>query len=115
MLIIIQQIYEWFYEFSGTDWILFFTFIVLFWYSVETHFLRKWQKKQVQLSIFNAEVQRFMNHGNLGGLSFRFPLILRKIYELGKLDLRELYSDKQPIKLRDKFFTWIKIKLSKLD
>lgn len=113
MMPIIQKTYEWFGEFSRSDWILFLTFVVLFWYSVETHLLRQWQKKQVQLSLFNAEVYRFVNHGNLGGLSFKFPMILRKIYELGKLDLRELYSDKQPIRRWDKFLEWLKRKFNK--
>lgn len=104
----ILKIYEWFYGLSKTDWILFFTLIVLSWYSLETHFLRRWQKKQVQLSILNAEIDRFKNHSNLGGLSFKIPVILRKIYELEKLDLRELYIDKNPLKRRDKISAWFK-------
>ena len=113
ILISIQKTYEWLSEFSKSDWILSATLIVLIWYSIETHLLRSWQKKQVQLAIFNAEVYRFKNHQNLGGLSFKFPMILRKIYELGKLDLRELYCDKQPIRWKDKFFAWTKRKLNR--
>jgi hypothetical protein len=76
------------------DWIQILILFAIAWYSWETHLLKKWQKKQVQLTILGLEMQRKKNlkegHAfDTGGL---FPNIIRKIYELGKFDPKELYS-----------------------
>lgn len=81
-------------EFKIADWIQICILFAIGWYSWETHLLKKWQKKQVQLTILGLEMQRKKNfkegHAfDTGGL---FPQIIRKIYELGKFDPKEFYS-----------------------
>lgn len=99
-------IINFFKNFTIADTIQFSIFIALIWYSWETHRLKKWQKKQVLLTILELEMQRKKNlkEGcafDTGGL---FPKIIREIYELGKFDPKELYSPAhhQPLTLRKK-------------
>ena len=78
------------------DGIQIFIFVILFWYSWETRQLRKWQKKQAQLTILSLDMQRVKssseNHFNPTPYGEKFPLIIRKIYELGEFDPKVLYS-----------------------
>ncbi|HBX16162.1 MAG TPA: hypothetical protein DEF57_02555 [Candidatus Magasanikbacteria bacterium] len=78
------------------DYIQISIFVVLFWYSWETHQLRKWQKRQAQLTVLDLDMQR-VRHGatsrtNPTPYSEPLPLIIRNIYERGKFDPKILYS-----------------------
>ena len=89
-------------------------FVALFWYSLETRLLRKWQKKQVQLTILNLDMQRVKStteqRGNPTPYGEKFPIIIRKIYELGKFNPKVLYSRAfhQPISFGQKSAARIK-------
>lgn len=104
---------------SVGDYIQFAILIALLWYSRETYLLRKWQKKQVQLTLLNLDMQRVKNQADLQGnptpYGKDFPIIMREIYELGKFDLKILYSRAfhRPISTRQKFILWLKNKISK--
>jgi len=78
------------------DYIQIIIALAIIWYSIETHFLRKWQKKQVQLSILDMDIQRIRNQqelrGNVTPYRESFPMIIRDIYERGKFDVKILYS-----------------------
>ena len=99
------------------DYIQIFIFINLFWYSWETRQLRKWQKRQVQLSILEMDMQRVQNTHNQGNptpYAEPFPFIIRKIYETGNFDPKILYSKvfHQPLtwnsRLRNKIISFFK-------
>lgn len=81
---------------SVADYIQISIFVVLFWYSWETRQLRKWQKRQAQLTILDLDMQRVRHSSVSGGnptpYGEKFPIIIRKIYELGKFDPKVLYS-----------------------
>ena len=101
-------IYVFFSNFDKNDWfsfltliVLFFTLLAIIWYSIETVRLRRWQVKQVQLSILDLH-QRILMHQNemfiqnasmdrnIGGE--RIANILNQIYKHGKLEIKDLYS-----------------------
>lgn len=102
-----------------SDYIQITILAALVWYSIETHLLRSWQKKQVQLSVFDIELERIRKTAESNGLripSVRdFPIILRKIYEIGEFNLKELYSPAyhQPLSLGQKIYIFIKNKINK--
>lgn len=98
----IGNVFNFFKAFSGSDWILSASLVVIIWYSWETHLLRKWQKKQAQATLVNLVMQASINHDKLGNLHSLYPRPIREIYELGKLDLRDFFSDKRPLKFTDK-------------
>lgn len=85
------------FSLNTADYIQIAIFCALLWYSIESHFLRKWQKKQVQLTILDLDMRRVKAHAetpqfNLSPYGEDFPIIVRKIYELGKFDPKILYS-----------------------
>jgi hypothetical protein len=94
---------NWFLSLDNSDKILLLTLLVIAWNSLETHLLRKWQKKQVQASLFQIEIDRFRNHPTLGGLSFRIPDILKRIYKQSRFNIDVLYADRTAITLWEKF------------
>lgn len=98
----IDTVINFFKAFNRSDWILFVTLVAIIWYSWETHFLRKWQKKQAQATLVNLVMQASINHEKLGNLHTLYPKPIREIYELGKLDLRDFFSDKRPLTVIDK-------------
>ncbi len=80
---------------NTADYIQISILIALVWYSWETHQLKKWQKKQIQLSILELEMKRKRDMSEGHSFSMKsgvFPSIIRNIYELGKFDPKELYS-----------------------
>jgi len=105
---VLQLVKNWFDQLKPSDWILLLTFLAIVWYSIETHFLRKWQKKQAQAALVNLVMQASINHDKLGNLHSLYPKPLRKIYELGKLDLRDFFADKQPLTFIDKLRSKLK-------
>ena len=86
----------WLQQLHPSDWILLFTFFAIVWYSWETRQLRKWQQKQVQLSIVDLDMQRVRSNaegrGNPTPYGEAFPIIMRKIYDSGNFDPKVLYS-----------------------
>lgn len=97
----IQEIYFIVKNFTISDWIQITLVLVVTWYSVETYRLRKEQKKAVYLQLLDME----MRNKN-GGYKSRvnYPLIVREIIELGKFDVKKLYSPAyhKPLKISDK-------------
>ena len=91
--------------------ILFLTLAAIIWSSYETRELRKWQIKNVQMSIINLQTnikiaqQKSLNEGNPVSpyVTNNFGETIRKIYEEGKLDLKDIYS------LPDRNTYWHKI------
>ncbi len=104
-------------QFNIADYIQIAILFALIWYSIETRLLRIWQKKQLQAFLFAMELERRRENNRSHGLRApninEFPIILRKIYETGKFDLKELYSPAhhKPLLLRHKIWKWIKNKL----
>ncbi len=102
---------------SKTDWILLLTLISIVWYSIETRLFRKWQTKSVQMSVINLQTnikiaqQQSLREGAAQSpyITQDFPETIRKVYEDGVLDLREIYS--MPDKKQKKFLNnlWHKI------
>lgn len=96
----IRSIFCFFTKLSISDWILLFTLLAIIWYSIETHLLRKWQKKITQLSIVDLEVRIKIaqqealrnGHGQSPRVTSNYPETIRKIYQESKLDLEDLYS-----------------------
>lgn len=88
-------------NFSVPDFIQICIFIALLWYSWETSQLRKWQKKQAQLTVLGLDMQRIRNHHDTGSnptpYGEEISVIVRKIYELGKFDAKVLYANKEPL------------------
>lgn len=105
---------------NTADYIQIAIFIALVWYSIETHLLRMWQKKQAQITLLSLDMQRVKNGAetcsNPTPYGKPFPTIVREIYELGKFDPKILYSQAfhQPISLKQRTILWIKDKLSYL-
>lgn len=101
------------------DYIQIAIFIALVWYSIETHLLRKWQKKQAQITLLSLDMQRVKNgaetRSNPTPYGKPFPIIVREIYELGKFDSKTLYSRAfhYPISLKQKIILWTRNKFSK--
>jgi len=104
---------------SIADYIQISIFITLFWYSWETRQLRKWQKKQAQLTILGLDMQRVKTHSegriNPAPYGEKFPIIIRKIYELGEFDPKIMYSPMfhQPLNIYQKSVIKIKALLKK--
>jgi hypothetical protein len=107
--------YEFIINLSIADCIQILIFCALFWYSWETRQLRKWQKRQVQLTILDLDMQRvrsaYENRGNPTPYGEKFPIIIRKIYELGKFNPKVLYCNgfHSPLNLTQKIAQKIKI------
>lgn len=93
-----------------SDWIQIAIVFVLIWYSIETHLLRKEQKKSVYLYLLDMEMR---DKGGGYKVRVKYPYIVRKIIEQGKFDVKRLYSlaYHKPLKIRDKILKWIKNKL----
>jgi len=101
------------------DYIQISIFVVLFWYSWETHQLRKWQKRQAQLTVLDLDMQR-VRHGatsrtNPTPYGEPFPIIIRKIYERGEFDPKVLYSRAyhQPLSSTQKVLQKLKVLFKK--
>lgn len=81
---------------SVADIILFITFLAILWYSLETRWLRQWQTRQVQATLLMLDMQRVIHHAEHPSIRMpykeSFPIIMRKIYELGEFDIKDLYS-----------------------
>lgn len=94
---------------TRSDWIQIALVIVVIWYSIETYRLRKEQKKAVYLQLLDMEMR-----DKSGGYKSRvnYPLMVREIIELGKFDVKKLYSPAyhQPLKTLDKIRKWLKAK-----
>lgn len=112
-----NDIQEWVFDTLGRlntpDYIQIAILIALVWYSLETHGLRKWQKKLTQLQILQLDMQRIKTqadniHTNPTPYGESFPIIIRKIYELGKFDPKVLYSRAfhYPLTLFQKISKW---------
>lgn len=106
-------------ELKIPDFIQLAILVGLIWYSIETHFLRKWQKKQLQLAILSLDMQRIRDSielpGNTTPYGEKFPIIIRKIYELGKFDLKFLYCEgfRGPISVSQKIMARFNNKIHK--
>lgn len=96
-----------------TEFILFMTLLAIIWYSLETRWLRKWQKRSVQMSIlelitdinkWNKESLR-TGFGHTAYPTSNLGETLRKIYEDGELDLSDIYKWSQK-----KIGVWEKLK-----
>jgi len=83
-----------------TGLVLFLTLLAILWYSHETKKLRQWQTKSVQMSILDLQTNiKIAQQESLRKLNPVSPYVtkdfgetIRKIYEEGKLDLRDIYS-----------------------
>ncbi len=96
-----NNIWQWFGSFSKSDLILLATFCAIVWYTIETHRLRKWQQKNVQILILdlrqrilmhqnemfnkNAQVDRNINNEEIAN-------IMNDILKYGKFDIQKLYA-----------------------
>ena len=106
---------DFFKKLNAGDWILLITFLAIVWYSVEPHLLRKWQKRQAQLTLLTMHLQRQIASQEYHGHRF-FPFgedyvkAIRGIMELGKFDARTLFSPAfhYPIKKREKIWVFIR-------
>ncbi len=100
-------------NFTIADYIQISILLALLWYSLETRQLKKWQKKLTQLQILQIDMERVKNQasgcGNPTPYGEDFPIIIRKIYELGKFNPKVLYSRgfHHPITRFDKIKHWI--------
>lgn len=102
----IQEVCSIIKNLTMSDWIQIILVIVVIWYSVETYRLRKEQKKAVYLQLLDMEM-RDKNGGYKSRVNY--PLMVREIIELGKFDVKKLYSPAyhQPLKISDKIRQWI--------
>lgn len=105
----IQEIYSLVRNLTKSDWIQIALVIVVMWYSIETYRLRREQKKAVYLQLLDMEM-RDKNGGYKARV--KYPLMVREIIELGKFDVKKLYSPAyhQPLKILDKIRKWLKTK-----
>lgn len=78
--------------------ILFFTLIAILWYSWETRELRKWQRRQAQLSVIHMEMNRVISeHANglersSGFHLGRWEMIQRKIIQGEDVDMKDVFD-----------------------
>lgn len=85
--------------------ILSVTLVAILWYSFETRWLRKetmelrkWQKRQAQLSVIHTEMNRVISeHANgpehsPGALLRRWEMAQRKIIQGEDIDMRDLFD-----------------------
>jgi hypothetical protein len=64
-------------------------FCALIFYTWETRKLRKWQQKQVQLTILNMELDR---RGNDALIPSYYPKVVLEIYRDGCFDPNEMFT-----------------------
>ena len=83
--------------------VLTFTLAAIIWYSWETRELRKWQKRQAQLSLIHMEMNRIISeHANgpdrsPGARLGRWEIAQRKIIWEEEVDMKQLFeSDGRP-------------------
>ena len=115
MVEIIKNIYVSFVNLNASDKILFVTFLAILWYSWETRQLRKWQIKQVQLTLLDLHLSRQIadeDHHSRRFFPFGEDYVrnLREIMELGKFDAKTLFSSSfhYPLTRRAKVREFIK-------
>jgi len=108
-------------NFTIGDCIQIFILVALVWYSIETRQLRKWQKRQAQLTILELDMKRVetvaTQRFNPAPYGEDFPMIIRKIYELGKFNPKTLYSRgfHKPLTFFAKTLEWIKKLFKKIN
>lgn len=106
---------------NHTGLILFLTLVAIYWYSYETKQLRKWQTKTVQMSILELQTnikiaqQKSLTENNPVSpyITREFGETIRKVYEEGKLDLKDIYSLSPTSSWLSKILNWFHYKLSK--
>mgnify|MGYP001604482525 CR=1 len=93
----LSEAISYFWNFDRSDLILLMTFLAIVWYSWETRQLRKWQKKQAQLTLLSLHTQRQVASAEHHGRNFLpsgedYARTVREIMEQGKFDPKLLFT-----------------------